>query len=201
MEYMQQWIKEYVANYPEVKQTKTRWGEPLITYAGASDPRFNNLKQVIGSSHAKPQDWLTDAETVVAYFIPFSKETVKSNIPEREASRTWAVAYIETNQLIKNLNQYIYKQLQQQGYTCSLIPPTHNFDKVKLISDWSHRHVAQIAGLGTFGLNNMLITEKGCCGRIGTLVTNLKIEPTTKIQGESCLHKLDGTCQRCVQRC
>ena len=49
-----------------------------------------------------------------------------------------------------------------------------------LISDWSHRHVAVIAGLGKFGLNNMLITDNGCCGRVGSFITDLKIEPTKR---------------------
>lgn len=198
---IEQIIKSYVAGYSDLMMTKSRWGEPLVTYADALDPGFAELKQAVGPGHAMPQDLLPDAKTVVAYFIPFTRDTVKSNISGREASRAWAVAYIETNQLIKDLNQFIYEQLLQQGYTCSRIPPTHNFDKIKLISDWSHRHVARIAGLGTFGLNNMLITEKGCCGRIGSLVTNLKIDPTPKRQGENCLHKIDGSCQRCVQRC
>lgn len=34
------------------------------------------------------------------------------------------------------------------------------------MSEWSHRHAAYIAGLGIFGINNMLITNKGCVGRI-----------------------------------
>lgn len=194
-------VKDYVAEYPDYHKTETNWQEPLIAYAQADDPQFAKLKQAVGPGHAMPHDLLADAETVVAYFIPFAKEIIKSNITGREASRAWALAYIQTNQLIKDLNQHIYKCLNDSGYTCSRIPPTHNFDKVKLISDWSHRHVAIIAGLGTLGLNNMLITEKGCGGRIGTLVTNLKIPPTTRREGENGLYKSTGTCMRCVKRC
>ena len=52
---------------------------------------------------------------------------------------------------------------------------THNFDEAKLVSYWSQKHVAYMAGLGKFGLHHMIITEKGCCGRLGSIVTNAKI--------------------------
>jgi epoxyqueuosine reductase QueG len=47
----------------------------------------------------------------------------------------------------------------------------------------------------------MLITEAGCCGRIGTLVTDLKLEADDRIEGENCLYKHNGTCGICVGKC
>ena len=38
-----------------------------------------------------------------------------------------------------------------------------------IASDWSERHAAYAAGLGTFGLTRALITEKGIAGRFGSL--------------------------------
>ena len=69
------------------------------------------------------------------------------------------------------------------------------------MSDWSQRHVAYIAGLGTFGINNMLITDKGCCGRYGSIVTSMKIEPDKRPDIEFCLYKNNGTCKACVKHC
>ena len=74
-------------------------------------------------------------------------------------------------------------------------------DEAKLISDWSHRHIAYIAGVGNFGLNNMLITDKGCCGRIGSFITSAKIAPDIRADVPACLYKYDGSCRKCVQRC
>jgi len=136
---------------------------------------------------ALPKDFLPEAKTVVTYFIPFDESITKSNINDKYSSKEWAVAYIETNKLILDLNTFIKNELEKIGYKSNVIPATHNFDEKKLISDWSHRHVAVIAGLGTFGLNNMIITEKGCCGRVGSFVTDMKIAPTPKLEGENCL--------------
>ncbi len=194
-------IKQFVEQYPERMNVQTKWKEPLIAYADSMDEMFDKLKDVVSPSHAMPKDFLPEAKTVVAYFIPFDEAIVKSNMEGKESSKVWAKAYIETNQLILDLNTFIKNELQNLGYKSNIIPATHNFDYKKLISDWSHRHVAFIAGLGKFGLNNMLITDKGCCGRVGTFITDLKIEPTKRNNSENCLYKHMNVCKKCVDRC
>jgi len=194
-------IKQFVEHYSEMRDVQTKWKEPLVAYADATDEMFYNLKNVVSPSHAIPQDFLPEAKTVVAYFIPFDEGVVESNIEGKESSKVWAKAYVETNQLILDLNTFIKNELQKLGYKSNIMPATHNFDSKKLISDWSHRHVAFIAGLGKFGLNNMLITDKGCCGRVGSFITDLKIEPTKIKNEENCLYKHMNVCKKCVDRC
>jgi epoxyqueuosine reductase QueG len=194
-------IREYVAAYPERVGAETRWEEPLVAFAAAGDELFASLRQKVSASHALPGDLLPEARTVIVYFIPFAERVITSNIPDTGCSREWAVAYIETNRLIADLNGYLHDELARLGYQSAVTPATHNFDPQKLISDWSHRHLAYIAGLGSFGLNNMLITAKGCCGRLGSLVTNLEIEPTARAEGENCLFRQRGLCGKCVDRC
>jgi len=194
-------IKEFVEYYRETRKVETSWKEPLVAYADVMDEMFLNLKEIVSPSHVMPKDLLENAKTVVTYFIPFDEVIVNSNIEGKESSKIWAKAYIETNKLISDLNIHIKNELQKLGYSSNIIPATHNFDEKKLISDWSHRHVAFIAGLGKFGLNNMLITENGCCGRVGSFVTDLKIEPTKRKDGENCLYKHMNICKKCVDRC
>ncbi|TDX46334.1 epoxyqueuosine reductase [Orenia marismortui] len=194
-------IKEYVKDYPADKEVETKWREPIIKFADANDQGFIKLKEIISPTHALPQDFLADAQSVIAYFIPFDQAVVNSNIEGRYSSKAWAKAYIESNNLISKLNKYIKQKLDSLNYKSTIIPATHNFDQESLISDWSHRHVAYLTGLGKFGLNNMLITAKGCCGRVGSIVTNLKIEPNKINDKEYCLYYSSGVCKKCVQRC
>ncbi|HBT46340.1 MAG TPA: (Fe-S)-binding protein [Peptococcaceae bacterium] len=194
-------VENFVRNYPSRKLTRTRRLDPLVAYAAADDPLFARLKEVVSPSHALPADLLPDARTVITYFLPFEPAVAESNIPGTESSRFWAVAYVETNALISELNEALARELEKYGYRAALIPPTHNFDEERLISNWSHRHVAYIAGLGKFGRNNMLITAGGCCGRIGSLVTNAPLLPTPRPEGEYCLHKMNGSCGVCTARC
>jgi epoxyqueuosine reductase QueG len=71
-------------------------------------------------------------------------------------------------------------------------------------SIWSERHIAFAAGLGTFSLNDAMITEKGIAVKLLSAVTNLKLEPDVrkaKSHTENCLYLSKGTCGACIQRC
>lgn len=194
-------IENFVENYPTSQKTETRWGKPLIGFADANDPLFNKLNQVASPTHAVPKDFLAEAQTVIAFFLPFKKDMTRTNIKDKNSSREWGVGYIETNEMIKQLSLHLETSLEDLGHKSVVIPATHNWDEKKLISDWSHRHVAYIAGLGRFGLNNMLITDQGSCGRFGSFITSANVKPDTRPQEESCLYKYDGSCKKCVNRC
>jgi epoxyqueuosine reductase QueG len=79
----------------------------------------------------------------------------------------------------------------------------HPFDIKKLVSTWSHRHIAYIAGMGTFGINNMLITKNGCCGRFGSIAINYGLSEYKQVGEikEKCLNKLYGNCGICQSNC
>lgn len=194
-------IKDYVKQYESIEEVETRWKEPIIAFADARDPMFNMLKEVVAPSHALPRDFMADGKTVISYFLPFENYIPDSNIGGKTSSETWALAYVETNDLIANLNSHIKKEIEKLGHGAELIPMALNYTPNNLKSDWSQRHVAYIAGLGKFGLNNMLITKKGCCGRIGTIITDLEIEPTKRDEGEYCLYKSGIDCTKCVEGC
>ncbi|MDY4971680.1 MAG: epoxyqueuosine reductase, partial [Lachnospiraceae bacterium] len=165
-------ITDFVLNYPAENHTETSWREPVVGFADAADPMFLELKQIIGPSHALPSEILPGARSVIAYFIPFSKEIVKSNISKDESSREWDYANLETNFLLSDLNQILHEKLGMLGYHSSLLPPTYNYNEEELVSDWSHKSAAYVAGLGRFGVHHLLITDRGCCGRIGSIITD-----------------------------
>lgn len=179
----------------------SRWKAPILGFAHAADPVFDQLKLVAFEDHINPEDILENAKTVVAYFLPFEDNISRSNIDGRFSSKQWAQAYIETNLLISEINDNLILFFKNRGYDAAKLPPESNMDYDKLKSIWSNRHVAYIAGVGKFGLNNMLITESGCCGRLGNIVTSLEITPTKRSEQENCLYKHNGSCSICVDRC
>lgn len=147
---------------------------------------------------------MDNAKTAIVYFLPFSKEVIESN-DKKESSAEWMIAYVETNQLIENINKHLAEYLNDEGFETSLFPSTSSHEQQaqdRFHSVWSHRHVAHIAGLGKFGLNNMFITEVGCGGRLGSFVTNFVPEEYgTPIDEEYCLYYKNGSCQICVDKC
>ena len=194
-------ICDYVKNYAEAHDVETRWNRPVIGIADAHDPLYKELKTIISPTHALPSDIVPGAKSVIVFFVPFSREIVNSNIQGEESSREWDYAYIETNQMLGDLTGYLYEKITEMGYHASNLPPTYNYDQEKLISDWSHRSSAYIAGIGTFGINNMLITEKGCCGRVASVITDWKLPPDSRPEEEYCLYKAKGICGKCISKC
>ncbi len=196
------WIRDFVAEYPAHNDVETRWQAPRVGVASARDPLFRQFIHVNHGGHLLPQELLPEAYSVIVLYVPFTEELHRENYQaEHYCSRSWAMAYLETNRLISDTTEHLREKLQERGNTAALIPPTHNFDRKTLVSDWSHRHAAYAAGLGRFGLHNLLITPQGCTGRLGSLITDLEIEPSPVPDHEYCLHKAGKVCQKCVERC
>lgn len=195
-------ICEYVKEYEKRDDIATKWGTPLVGFADAKHPSIAQFKTLIGPNHGTPNEVMEDASIVIAYFVPFTKELAETNKNGTDyASREWAVAYEETNAMFKELNVYVIEKLEEWGYKAGISPKTNTFSTTELKSDWSYRHFAYLAGLGTFGINNMLITKHGCCGRYNNIVTNLDVEPDAPLADEYCLYKKNGTCGVCVKNC
>ncbi len=194
-------IKETLTVYcGEVKITSP-WREPLAAVADAADPAFADLKMQVSPTHFLPENLLPDARSVICFFLPFTKKVTESNRKERLASTEWARAYIDSNRAIAAVSTAISEKLERGGHKTAAVSATHNFLPEKLISDWSHRHAAVIAGLGTPGINNMLITKSGCSGRVGSVITSCIIEAASRPDSEHCLYKANGSCGYCVKQC
>jgi epoxyqueuosine reductase QueG len=192
-------IKSAVTNY----EANNIWKEPILEIISAKNEELIKLFNMVSTDHLMPHDILSDAKSIISFFIPFQEFIIKNNIKGKFASEEWAMAYIKTNDLIKQINDDIETLMDKNGYKTGKIPATHHFDEKKLISNWSHRHIAYIAGIGTFGINNMLITRNGCCGRFGSIIINYefneyKVIPKIK---DKCLNKLNGTCGLCQKKC
>jgi len=194
-------MKAFVQNRQRQPSVASRWKAPLLAVADPGDSLFPRLRQWASPTHAMPQDLLPGVKSVISFFIPFAERIPRSNRGGQFSSKTWAKAYVATNTLIAELGQFLAQNLQRAGYPAVALPPTHNYNRLTLTSDWSHKHVAYIAGLGDFGFHHLFITEKGCCGRLGSILTTLSLEPTRRPGTPFCLYKRDGSCLKCVDHC
>jgi epoxyqueuosine reductase QueG len=183
-------------------ETTTRYREPLVGFVPAGDPRFAGLRQAVHPTHMLPADLLPGARGVVSFFLPFASAVVEANARQKEqVAREWAVAYVETNALIRRITTQLIEVLARRGVRAAAEPATHNFDPVSLVSRWSHKSVAVITGLGSLGLHQMVITGAGCAGRFGSLVLDAPVPVTEAEARERCLYFHDGSCLECVTRC
>ncbi|MGQ9825029.1 MAG: epoxyqueuosine reductase [Desulfotomaculales bacterium] len=194
-------IREVISRQVEEHRGKTAYRKPLAGFARADDPGFLRLKGAVGPGHLLPQDLLPEARSVVAFFLPFTAELVRVNRDDPYVSREWAEAYIETNAFIAEICRVLAEELAVYGVRAAWQQPTHNFDPAALVSSWSHKHVAYLCGLGTFGRNHLLITPAGCAGRLGSLVLDAPLEPSPALRGENCLFRRGEECTSCVDLC
>lgn len=199
---MKEYIKETICSFVESENSERYWRTPLTGFADAESEYIRSLPVRTGVNHAMPCEMLPGARTVIVYFVPFSLEVNESNKVEGYASETWARAYERTNEMMSHLNSHIIGELEKRGYKASAASDSAvRFDREKLISMWSYRHLAYAAGLGTFGINRMIITQKGCSGRIGTVITDLDVEHDEPMKEQQCLYRKSGICGICMKNC
>jgi epoxyqueuosine reductase len=202
MKDLQEFITQRICSLAEAHSGLTKYRKPVVGFVPATSSRFALLKQVAHADHSLPEDLLPGAQSVVAFFLPFAPETLTVNRKNSAVSREWAVAYIETNALISQICEALQQDLEGRGVKSAFARPTHNFDEIKLVSFWSHKHVAWAAGLGNFGVNQLLITSAGCAGRFGTLVlANNIVDGEPKLAEKGCLKKAGGKCDKCIELC
>jgi epoxyqueuosine reductase QueG len=191
----------FVAEEPKRLGSKGWWQTPLLATAPV-DARFDQLPQIAAHDHVLPQDLLVTARSVIVIFIPFKKDLVKENRQGDRPCQNWGRAYVQTNELIGRLTQVLGDLLAKRGFKSGLTPVTHNFDEVKLMARWSHKHLAHLVNLGRFGIHHMLITPKGSSGRLGSLVTEAELGDHPLINTrEACLLKAGKACGKCIKAC
>lgn len=184
------------------------YDEPLVGFAQAGDPLFEELKKetIVGAIHRSPQEWLADAGTAISYFLPFSERLRLSNYGQGLASEEWLKGRYQGEALNNKLRTFLVAELTASGGR-AIAPASEKdwmVDYQLFRSNWSERHVAYIAGLGTFSLNRGLITSRGMAGRFGSIVTNWKFAPSLRRYRsffEYCPFLVDGSCGVCIERC
>lgn len=178
------------------------WNKPLVRFADAQDPGFSELRNLVDPAHHMPRDYLPGAKTVVSWFLPFRREVGRNNLPGSLSSSQWAEGYLQANEMAARVNKKLAAYIQQElGWESAVPCDAGMIGPENPVSRWSQRHVAYLAGHGTFGINNMLISDEGTVGRYFSIVTTLDVTPDPRIREERCLRKNNGSCGLCLRRC
>jgi epoxyqueuosine reductase QueG len=183
------------------------YDDPLVGAAAAGDPIFREFQTegIIGPHHLLPVDWLETAESVVSYFLPFTEPIVESNETPGPPSDVWYLARHWGELFNDALRGHLREHIIARGSRAVAPAVDERFRSLSgSTSNWSERHAAYAAGLGTFSLTYSFITEKGCAGRFGSVVTNLPLTPTPRTAAslmENCIYDDNGACGICIRRC
>jgi epoxyqueuosine reductase QueG len=198
---LSQWLIHFIAAYPENYNQIAIWREAIMACAPADD-RFQRLKDITVPEHALPQDLLPGSKTVVVWFIPFKRHLQMDNTGGERPTLSWGRTYLSTNDMIDRASSAMKVKIEDTGGKAAVTPATHNFDKERLVSLWSHKHLGHLIGLGRYGTNCQLITPAGCSGRMGSLVTDLDLGDHPLVTAdELCLVKAGKKCSKCIETC
>jgi epoxyqueuosine reductase QueG len=194
--------------------------EPLVGFADGNDSLFTEFKTIIGPVHLTPIEALVKTHdkqpedvgqlvSVISWILPIVQKTRESNRAETTApSRDWAYTKWYGEKFNNALRKHVVDMLTIRSYL-STAPAVQPFFKSATnekgdFSNWSERHIAYVAGLGTFSLSDGFITEKGIAHRCGSVVVDLKLPPnprTATTPYSNCLFYVNKSCIACIKRC
>jgi ferredoxin len=212
-------IRRFVHDWPDchLSGVTNYFDEPLVGVADGDDPLFLELQQIIGPFHWTPRQLFIDSGTdtkdsplsVICWVLPICATVRESNRPETlYPSREWALTRTYGENLNIALRTHVVRWLNERGIS-SIAPQLvegwaqRDDPSVGIASSWSERHAAYAAGLGTFSLNDGLITERGISHRLGSVVAATAMPRTVRSKGvrDNCLFHARGICGACVKRC
>ncbi len=214
-------IRSFVVDHPENRLpdgSGPMFYEPLVGFVSFRDPLFLRYREIIGPFHLTPAEILAgeigggeEEGSVICWVLPIVAAVRESNREETiYPSRQWAWVRQHGEAFNGKLRRHLAGWLVEQGHR-SAIPQYSPLwrelgdSPVGVASTWSERHAAYAAGLGTFSLNDGLITGNGIAHRLGSVVTDLVLTPTPRTASDhraNCLYyRKPGACGVCIKRC
>lgn len=143
-----------------------------------------------------PQSIYPETKTVIVIGLP-----VQLPIVETAPSIHYHELYNTVNIVLDTVAYEISNFITSKGHPSIYIPRDGYGDIEVLLKKplafFSHKHAAYLAGLGTFGENNVLLTnEYGPRVRFTSIFTALELEGDPVANKDLCIH-----CKRCINHC
>jgi epoxyqueuosine reductase QueG len=185
----------------EIKKKCKRLGIPLVGFAPVErwknppDELANKLSPWIPEEFW-PQSIYPETSSVIVIGLPVSLPIV-----ETAPSIYYMELYKTVNSMLDSKACEIANFLNENGHS-SIYLPRDGYGDVKILIEkpfafFSHKHAAFLAGLGSFGHNNVLLTpEFGPRVRFTSIFTSAKIQPDPITNTDLCIH-----CLLCVKNC
>jgi epoxyqueuosine reductase QueG len=201
-------------------QPERAFDPPFIGYAAGNDPYWDGIKLAAGQEHWTPLEAFSKAYpgagvtgwdlSVVVIVCPQTKATVDDQKKAKGfPAERWIRSRFFHDEIVSKLCRRLAEFLSAQGIQAVVPDQLESFSffphpSFQITSNWSHRHAAFAAGLGTFGLCDALITKVGKAHRLGSLIVRHRFEPGVRAYKEPyeyCLYLTKGTCLKCLDRC
>ncbi len=192
----------------KVTDTLLEWGADLVGIAPVE--RFANAPE----GH-RPTDFLPECKSVISIALHIFKGMAdvwgQYDEPGKTITPYLFYGYGLTNLESSRMVNRMAKLLEYEGYKTLCFMPTwqssfykyfeETVETNKVKAEFSHRHAAAAAGLGTLGWNGLGLTpEFGSLQRYNSILTSAELEPTPLYDGpELCRKEECG--KKCARTC
>jgi epoxyqueuosine reductase len=217
-------ITDFIRTSPDnslkMKTGEPAWEDVIFGYSAGDDPLYEKYKDVVGETHFTPLEIFKltfpdepaeAADLTVISWALIQREAVKEDNRKETfyPSERWVMARFPGEKFNELLRRHVADELAKHNIraVAPILSPHWKFERSEkyfLSSRWSERHAAYASGLGTFGLCDGLITEKGKAHRVGSVVAKVRLEPTPRPYTDHhawCLFYATGDCTACTERC
>ncbi len=195
---------------------------PLIGVAKGDDPIFEKFKEVVGPEHFTPVElWRACGQddespsnlrilSIVFPYVDRIKEESKDFIVVSRVklpADIYSLGRNYANEFKKETCRQSINFFKDNGYNAVAAMVSEVFSiytKGDFYSNWSERHIAYAAGLGTFSITDAMITEVGCNVRFTSVVTDAPLEITPRKSDDihaNCLYYVNSSCLKCAENC
>ena len=201
------------------KPEEPMWDSPIFGIAAGDDEYYDFLKEHIGEFHwtpaeafAKKYSEAPDPSHLKVVSIVFPQTEITKDLQNKEnvfPCDNWLVSRGEWEGLMKEFSSKLEAELADLGIRSASIDlikefSRHDSQNLGIASNWSHRHTAFAAGMGTFGLSDGFITEKGKAVRMTSIIVEADLDVTPRGDigpYDWCLYFKSGICGACIRRC
>ena len=174
---------------------------PFVGVSDARDPCYAWLKGELGEWTMAPVEILPSARSVISYFVPYSKQAAASPLSKDAPFALWAAAYELCDRAITQLDERLIRLLESAGHEAVQPPKKVDFVDGEARPRWSHKSAAVISKVGSFGVNRVIMTEKGSSGRLSSIITSASIPPGGCARPPLCEGVNGLVCSRCIEAC
>jgi len=199
--------------------------DPIFTeYKTIIAPAHLTPREALAKTYNKSPEDMPAHLSVISWILPITSRVRKSNHrPTVTPSRLWtSVEYYGEYIFLEAMQEHVVEFLIKRGYLAvapamepyftdtmmELKMMGEEWDIVRIkekgLSNWSEKHIAYAAGLGTLSFSGNFISERGVAITIGSVVTSLVLPASRRIAENpyaNCLLYATGKCKACAVRC
>jgi epoxyqueuosine reductase len=155
---------------------------------------------------ASVQDYHSPKSYEISKFLPDAKSIIVLGFKvltscESPSVTTAQNGYLDLASFARTssyqISRFLERKYDAKTATFGISYPMEIHNDRKAIADFSQRHAAVAAGLGTFGRHNLVIHPRfGTRIQFTSIITNLALQPKPKCEEDLCIH-----CNVCVKNC